>query len=117
MSKETLVCQSCQRSWQREHSRGRKPRFCYNCQVTSDDLIKPSKIVIKDDTLLQPAIKHIDTVVKKQVKYKGKNSWICPKCSIEFQTFVGLIDNPMHVCRKSSNKYLPYELVRQEAQT
>ncbi len=116
MSKETLVCQVCQRTWQREHSRGRKPRFCGDCQAVSESLLKPSRIVINDDSLSQPTVKGIDTIIKKSVKYKGRNSWICSKCSSELQTFVGLIDDPMHVCKKSSNRYLPYELVRQGVQ-
>lgn len=114
MSKETLVCQTCHVSWQREHTRGRKPRFCANCQEASNNSVKPSRIFIKDDSLLKPKIKSINTIVKKSLKYKGRNSWICPKCNAEFQTFVGLTEDPMHVCQKSSNRYLPYELVRQE---
>ena len=116
MSKETLVCQACQRSWQREQSRGRKPRFCHNCQVISESLIKPSIIVIKDDSIFAPTIKLIDTTVKPIVKHKGKNSWICIKCNDQFQTFVSLTDDPMHLCKKSSNRYIPYELVRKEIQ-
>lgn len=119
MPKEKLVCEQCKSSWQREQSRGRKPRFCPNCLVSPDNVVKPSRIVIEDFSLRRPTVKALDTTVKAlpETKYKGKNSWVCPQCETTLETYVGLTEEPMHWCRKNSRSYIPYQLRgRQEAQ-
>jgi hypothetical protein len=117
MPKENLVCELCECSWQREQSRGRKPRLCPNCLSAPEPQVQSSstkRIIIEDPSLRRPTLKVVDTTVKP-IKYKGKNDWICPHCRNKVKTFVGLTEEPMHWCRGKSSTYLPLELSRQEA--
>lgn len=116
MPKESLVCEECQSSWRREQTRGRKPRLCPNCLSAPQTASKAPRIVIEDQSLRKPTIKVLDTNIKTPVKYKGKNSWFCPDCKSTFQTFVGLMDEPMHWCKKNTRNYIPFQLSRQDAQ-
>lgn len=119
MPKEKLVCEQCRSSWQREQTRGRKPRLCPNCLAAPEQIIKPSKVIIEDTFFRKPTIKILDTTEKisPEPKYQGKNSWVCPQCKSTLETFIGLTEEPMHWCRQNSRSYIPYELKnRQETQ-
>ena len=113
MSKETLTCETCACSWQREQARGRKPRLCPNCLAAPETAPKASRIVIEDSSLRRPTLKAIDTTVK-QSKYTGKNNWHCPQCKEKLKTFVGLIEAPTHQCRLQRNTCIPLLLVREQ---
>lgn len=100
MATETLTCSKCNAQWNREQSRGRKPRFCPNC-------VRIEKVTLgnKVETFRMQESKN------KDPKYTGKNKWRCHSCGVGVETLIPLTYEPTHRCQKRLRRWLPLELV------
>lgn len=100
MATETLTCQSCNKEWNRESTRGRKPKVCPSC-------IRIEKVVVKGrlETI------RMTTSDKPEPKYKGKNKWKCPSCKLGVTTYVSVSYEPAHQCQKRGRRWYQLDLV------
>lgn len=100
MAREKLKCQLCDSVWSRTRSRGRKPRFCASCikknlVMNYSDLRSQDDIDQVDDSEEIESIDDIvDTTPNEKLDPKNKRHWICPKCSLQLTTYVGLSQPP-----------------------
>lgn len=116
---ETLVCESCNKSWKRQVSRGRKPKLCKQCfkktiennsQVVSKtkDPVPVEKVEKKESVNITPgdvfkAIFPSSTDAKKLIEEtKNGSLWKCNKCNATLEVHVPLSDIPTHKCGVSS---------------
>jgi rubrerythrin len=101
MPKEKLCCQLCKSVWSRTRSRGRKPRFCASCikknlimgysEPNSQDFIDE----VDNYDQLESIEDIVDDTPNQKLDPKNKRHWICPKCSLELTTYVGLSQPPI----------------------
>jgi hypothetical protein len=96
---ETLVCENCSSEWQRQPSRGRKPKLCPECLQASS---VPST---KGQAPSQ-------TTTDITYKFPAPTKWRCPSCGVGVQAGVNLNYEPTHACQKRLKRVLPLELIR-----
>lgn len=113
---ETLVCESCNKSWKRQVSRGRKPKLCKQCFKKSiNKSAEPAKknaepvVVEKKESInITPgdvfrAVFPSSTDAKKLIEEtKNGSQWKCTKCGATLEVYVPLSDIPTHKCGVSS---------------
>ena len=107
METEELICEQCDKHWQRSKARGRKPKLCPSCLESS----LPIQIT---DTQVEEDIDTIPLAEEPPVeptKYKPNSKWKCNACGAKIQIGVGINEPPMHKCLKRANRALPLELV------
>lgn len=97
---ETLTCEKCSGTWQRQPSRGRKPRYCPDC------LSNDNKQVSIEDT--QPS----NSTSSVTYKFPAPTKWRCSSCGVGIQARVNLDYEPTHACQKRLKRVLPLELIR-----
>lgn len=120
---ETLVCESCNKSWKRQVSRGRKPKLCKQCfkksiNKPSQVSPKPEKIATKIEEVVQVEKKETASITAGDVfravfpastdskklieETKNGSVWSCKKCGATLEVHVPLSDIPTHRCGVSS---------------
>lgn len=131
--KESLTCSSCNKTWKREKSRGRKPILCPSCTKKALALKqeKPIKQIVKKE-IEQPKAE-IVSISKDELKIKNiisqvyrdyypdnkdlvestKNGshWHCPRCRQDLIMHVPVCAIPTHHCPPNSSLIKPYERV------
>jgi hypothetical protein len=107
MQKEQLVCESCNLSWTRPKSRGRKPKLCKSCIPTlvlqePEEDINVDQInldLLSSEPPLQPTT------------YKAGTKWLCSSCLVSIKIGVGHNEPPTHACKKKLKKIIPLQKV------
>lgn len=102
MDFDKLTCASCGVEWNRQKTRGRKPKVCPDC------IIKPVEAVEEDlieDIPLSPEPRRART------KYPPNTKWLCRSCQVTVKVCVGINDEPTHKCQKRLKKVFPLERV------
>lgn len=78
---ETLTCQMCSNTWDRELVRGRKPRFCPSC-------LEKSLVIVSMSQQTE------DSTKNEKLDPSNKMIWICQLCERPFTTYVPLCEPP-----------------------
>lgn len=117
---ETLVCESCNKTWKREVTRGRKPKLCKKCFKDSlkTDSIKKESAAPVQKPVEPPAQKervkisyadvfkaiYTTSIDSKKLIDETKNGsqWKCSRCGATLEVHVPLSDIPTHKCGISS---------------
>jgi hypothetical protein len=102
MDFDKLTCDSCGIKWNRQKTRGRKPKVCPDCIVKSVDDIEEDPI---KDVPLSPQPPRAKT------KYPPNTKWLCRSCQVTVKVCVGINDEPTHKCQKRLKKVFPLERV------
>lgn len=108
MQTEELFCESCKKVWNRQKTRGRKPKICPDCVP---------QLVVQHDDNDEEDNDLLDIPVAEEpppdpTKYPAPSKWYCPVCSVTLKTYVGLNQPPTHPCKKKLlKKTLPLELI------
>lgn len=101
MDLEVLTCIRCSSSWNRQKTRGRKPKICPSCT--------PSLQKIEDDQE-DAQILVVDELPPLKTKFKPGTKWQCPSCKVSIKINVGINYPPTHSCPKRLRRVLPLEL-------
>lgn len=106
MELEILKCDSCGKNWNRQKTRGRKPKLCPDC------IIAP----IQENDSLEEDEDELDIVIAEEppnppTKYPANTRWFCKSCSASVKIGVGLDEPPTHVCKKRLKRVYPLERV------
>jgi hypothetical protein len=102
MDFDTLTCCSCGVEWNRQKTRGRKPKVCPDCTIKSVDYIEEDPI---EDIPLSPEPRRTKT------KYPPNTKWLCQSCKVAIKVCVGINVEPTHRCQKKANRVTPLERV------
>lgn len=122
---ETLVCESCQKSWSRQRSRGRKPRYCSEClnsehTLSSAPVATPpnkesanfkneySTLIHKVYSTLLPKNPKADSLLEST---KNGSKWKCPSCGHILTIHLAITDIPTHRCTPSTVTVKRYERI------
>ena len=102
MEFDTLTCSSCGVEWNRQKTRGRKPKVCPDCTIrpiddTEEDLV--------ENIPLSPEPPRAKT------KYPPNTKWICHSCLVSVKICIGINQEPTHKCQKRANRILSLERV------
>ena len=102
MDFDTLTCASCSIKWNRQKTRGRKPKVCPDCIIKSVDAIK------KDPTEDIPTSSEPR---RTRTKYPPNTKWLCHSCKVTVKVCIGIDEEPTHKCQKRANKVISLERV------
>jgi hypothetical protein len=102
MDFDKLTCGSCGIKWNRQKTRGRKPKVCPDCILKSVEQIEEDPI---EDIPLSPEPRRAKT------KYPPNTKWLCRSCQVTVKVCVGINDEPTHKCQKRLKKVFPLERV------
>ena len=91
---EELVCEACSKTWQRQKTRGRKPRLCPTCLT--------SPVQVQNNN---------DKKTEFQISYPAPTKWICPICAVSISVYVSLENPPTHICKSKLSQNLPLQLI------
>jgi len=112
MAREKLKCQLCNSVWSRTRSRGRKPRFCASC-IKKNLIMNYSELRSQDDIdevddsdQIESIEDIVDNTPNEKLDPKNKRHWVCPKCSLQLTTYVGLSQPP--VCNNPASHTSSY---------
>lgn len=98
--KEKLDCTQCDKKWERQKTRGRKPIVCPECaeiNANEEATQKTSSYVpIEKDT------------EKTEYTYPPVSYWMCPNCDQTISVHVGLNHVPIHPCKIKRNQMLAF---------
>lgn len=108
MDTETLTCIKCNKSWNRQKARGKKPQLCPSCKQAQD--ILPSQPDNSDDEI-EYDIPMVEEDPPPPTKYKPNTKWICKSCNAWVKIGVGINEPPTHACKKRLKKVYPLEQV------
>lgn len=98
--KEILECTQCDKKWERERTRGRKPIVCPQCaQINAEEAKSQENVVSVEKTTKQKEVNYT---------YSPVSYWMCPNCDQTISVHVGLNYIPMHPCRLKRNQYIPF---------
>lgn len=98
--KETLECTQCDKKWERQKARGRKPIVCPECaEVNAQEEAsqKTSSYVSSQEDKEQIAY-----------TYPPVSYWMCQNCDQTISVHVGLNHIPIHPCRLKRNQYIAF---------
>jgi hypothetical protein len=102
MDFDKLTCASCGVEWNRQKTRGRKPKVCPDCIIKSVEAVEEDMI---EDIPLSPEPRRAKT------KYPPNTKWLCRSCQVTVKVCVGINDEPTHKCQKRLKKVFPLERV------
>ena len=102
MDFDKLICGSCGVKWNRQKTRGRKPKVCPNCVIKYIDVIK------KDATEETPLPSESR---RTRTKYPPNTKWLCHSCQVTVKIGIGINEEPTHKCQKRLNKVFSLERV------
>lgn len=102
MDFDTLICSSCGITWNRQKTRGRKPKVCPDCTIKPIDDIEQDSI---EDIPLSPEPPRAKT------KYPPNTKWLCHSCKATIKVGIGIDQEPTHKCQKRGNRVISLERV------
>ena len=105
MELEELICEQCNKHWQRTKARGRKPKLCTNC------LNSPSLTLVQDDDDVIEDLPIAKEPPLEKTLYKPNSKWQCSACEAKVSIGVGVNVPPTHRCQKRANRLLPLSLI------
>ena len=105
MELEELICEQCDKHWQRTKARGRKPKLCPTC-ISSSSLV-PNQ----DDEDIVEDIPVAKEPTPEKTLYKPNSKWQCFACGAKVSIGVGVNVPPTHRCLKRANRLLSLELI------
>lgn len=108
METEELFCESCKKVWNRQKTRGRKPRVCPDCVP---QLVVQQDVLQEDDDDILSDIPVIDEPPLAPTKYPANTKWRCPSCGASVKIGIGINDPPTHKCPKRLKRVYPLEMV------
>jgi hypothetical protein len=100
MDFDKLTCASCGIEWNRQKTRGRKPKVCPDCIIKSVEVLEEDPI---EDIPLSPEPRRAKT------KYPPNTKWLCRSCQVTVKVCIN--DEPTHKCQKRLKKVFPLERV------
>jgi hypothetical protein len=103
MELEVLTCIQCSSTWNRQKTRGRKPKICPSCVPSLE------KIEDKEEDIEIPVVVAEEPPPSK-TKFKAGTKWQCPSCKVSIKINIGINDPPTHPCHKRLKKVFPLEL-------
>lgn len=132
--KETLTCSTCNKTWKREISRGRKPTLCPKCFIKEKNSTAPSRKITKNPPVKPPpppppveepqAVEPISIAQVFRDYYPKPNNyqeliestkkgslWHCAKCNKELKCNIALSAIPVHTCPPNTGKIREYERI------
>jgi hypothetical protein len=101
---EVLTCIQCSSTWNRQKTRGRKPKLCPSCILTLEKIEDGQEDDIEEILVLPEEPRPSKT------KYRAGTKWKCPSCEVSIKINIGINDPPTHPCKKRLKKVLPLEL-------
>jgi len=104
MESEELICEQCDKHWQRTKARGRKPKLCPTCIASSSPIL-----VVETDEDIIENIPIAEEPPPEKTLYKPNTKWICHSCGAFVKTGVGINLPPTHSCKKRLKKIYPLE--------
>lgn len=99
MEKEILFCTVCSSQWERNKTRGRKPKLCPQCLESSNSFSEQTE---NGDSTSETNL--------SSYTYPPKTKWKCTSCGIKFQTLIPVSFLPAHKCQKRAGRFLSFEL-------
>ena len=105
MELEELICEQCDKHWQRTKARGRKPKLCPTC-ISSSSLVSN-----QDDEDIVEDIPVAKEPTPEKTLYKPNSKWQCFACGAKVSIGVGVNVPPTHRCLKRANRLLSLELI------
>ncbi len=103
METETLTCTQCSSTWNRQKTRGRKPKLCPSCIQTLEQVEQEL-----DEDIEIPL--DIQEDPPSRTKYKAGTKWKCNSCGVSVKISIGINDPPTHPCKKRLKKIFALEL-------
>ena len=104
MELEELICEQCDKHWQRTKARGRKPKLCSTC------IDSPSLIPVEEDDIIEDIPVAKEPPLEKTL-YKPNSKWQCSACGAKVSIGVGVNTPPVHKCPKRANRLLSLDLI------
>ena len=104
MELEVLTCIQCSSTWNRQKTRGRKPKLCPSCVLTLEKIEDEQEEDIEETPILQ------EEPPPAKTKYKPGSKWKCTSCGVCIRIGIGIDLPPTHRCQKRLKKVLPLEL-------
>ena len=105
MELEELICEQCDKHWQRTKARGRKPKLCPTC------LSSTSLVPVQDDDDIFEEIPIAEEPTPDKTLYKPNSKWQCSACDAKVRIGVGVNVPPVHKCPKRANRLLSLDLI------
>jgi hypothetical protein len=103
MDFDKLTCSSCSIEWNRQKTRGRKPKVCPDCTIKPIDEVEEEDPT--EDIPLSPEPRRAKT------KYPPNTKWLCHSCQATVKIGIGINEEPTHKCQKRLKKVFPLERV------
>ena len=96
--KEMLECTQCDRKWQRDKVRGRKPVVCFECAALNEEQAaeQPGKVFVSA----------VEKVESTNCTFPPVSPWMCPTCEQTLSVHVGIEHVPIHPCRLKRNQMI-----------
>jgi hypothetical protein len=104
MELEELICEQCDKHWQRTKARGRKPKLCPTC------LSSTSLILVQEEDIIEDIPVAKEPPLEKTL-YKPNSKWQCFACGAKVSIGVGVNAPPVHKCPKRANRLLSLDLI------